>query len=55
MHPGIRVTVGMVVGLLAAGENGNSLVTLDGHLEAEDGAGHAAWRCEKSIYPPKVA
>lgn len=51
---GMRVTVGMVVGLLASGHNTDEILAAYPYLEAEDiqqALAYAAWRLEESESP----
>ncbi|MCB0023042.1 MAG: DUF433 domain-containing protein [Caldilinea sp.] len=51
---GMRVTVGMVVGLLAAGETAETVLRAYPYLEAEDiqqALSYAAWRAEEVDLP----
>ena len=51
---GLRVTVGMIVGLLASGHNHAEILALYPYLEAEDIAEalrFAAWRAEEIELP----
>ena len=55
---GMRVTVGMVVGLLAAGETVEAVLRAYPYLEAEDvqqALSYAAWRAEEVDLPLEVA
>lgn len=55
---GMRVTVGMVVGLLAAGETVETVLRAYPYLEAEDiqqALSYAAWRAEEVDLPLEVA
>ncbi|HRW46034.1 MAG: DUF433 domain-containing protein [Caldilineaceae bacterium] len=55
---GMRVTVGMVVGLLAAGETAETVLRAYPYLEAEDiqqALSYAAWRAEEVDLPLEVA
>ena len=50
MHPGIRVTVATVLGLLAAGRSANEILAAYPYLEREDidqSLAYAAWRLEE--------
>ena len=54
MHPGLRVTVGTVVGLLAAGRSSKEILSAYPYLEQEDieqALAYAAWRVEKREVP----
>jgi uncharacterized protein (DUF433 family) len=47
---GLRITVGTVVGLLAAGSTNDEILTAYPYLEAEDlreALAYAAWRCDE--------
>jgi uncharacterized protein (DUF433 family) len=47
---GLRVTVGMVVGLIAAGRNRTEIISAYPYLESEDidqALAYAAWRVEE--------
>ena len=51
---GLRITVGMIVGLVAAGRARDEILTLYPYLEAEDIAqalSYAAWRVEEIDVP----
>lgn len=51
---GLRVTVGMVVGLLASGRSESEVLAAYPYLEAEDireALAYAAWRSEESEVP----
>ena len=51
---GLRVTVGAIVGLLAAGKSKAGILELYPYLEAEDvdqALGYAAWRVEEIDVP----
>ena len=51
---GLRVTVGTVVGLLAAGRSPDEILTAYPYLEPEDidqSLAYAAWRLEESEVP----
>ena len=51
---GMRVTAGMIVGLVAAGHTKDEILKLYPYLEAEDVAGalaYAAWRVEEIEVP----
>ncbi len=55
---GMRVTVGMVVGLLAAGETAEAILRAYPYLEPEDirqALSYAAWRAEEVDLPLEVA
>ena len=55
---GMRVTVGMVVGLLAAGETAETVLRAYPYLEQEDiqqALSYAAWRAEEVDLPLEVA
>ena len=55
---GMRVTVGMVVGLLAAGETVKAVLRAYPYLEPEDiqqALSYAAWRAEEVDLPLEVA
>lgn len=55
---GMRVTVGMIVGLLAAGETVETVLRAYPYLEAEDiqqALSYAAWRAEEVDLPLEVA
>ncbi len=55
---GLRVTVGMVVGLLAAGRAREQILKAYRYLEPEDidqALGYAAWRVEEREVPLAVA
>ncbi len=52
---GLRVTVGMVVGLLAAGRPNEEILRAYSYLEPEDireALEYAAWRLEEAEQPP---
>ncbi|MEA3361095.1 MAG: DUF433 domain-containing protein, partial [Thermodesulfobacteriota bacterium] len=51
---GMRVTVGMIVGLVASGRNNNEILDMYTYLEAEDieqALHYAAWRVEEMEVP----
>ncbi len=51
---GMRVTVGMIVGMVASGHSKDSIVDLYPYLEAEDideALAYAAWRVEEIEVP----
>ncbi len=51
---GLRVTVGVIVGLVAAGKTENEILELYPYLEAEDipqALAYAAWRAEEIDLP----
>ncbi len=51
---GLRVTVGMIVGLIAAGHDNNEILKAYPYLEAEDireALTYAAWRVEEIEVP----
>ena len=51
---GMRVTVGMIVGMIAAGQSRESILALYPYLEAEDidqALTYAAWRVEELDMP----
>jgi len=51
---GMRVTVGMIVGLLAAGESTQDILAAYPYLESEDitaALAYAAWRSEETEVP----
>ena len=51
---GLRVTVGMIVGLLASGESRVRILKAYPYLEAEDldeALAYAAWRLEELVVP----
>jgi uncharacterized protein (DUF433 family) len=51
---GMRVTVGMIVGLVASGHTREEILELYPYLEAEDideAIGYAAWRVEEIDVP----
>lgn len=51
---GLRVTVGMIVGLLAAGHSENEVLSLYPYLELDDlreALSYAAWRVEEIEVP----
>ena len=51
---GMRVTVGMIVGLVASGHTREEILELYPYLEAEDideALGYAAWRVEEIDVP----
>ncbi len=51
---GMRVTVGMIVGLVASGHSREEILELYPYLEAEDideALGYAAWRVEEIDVP----
>jgi len=55
---GLRVTVGMVVGLLAAGHSTDEILRLYPYLEAADigeALAYAAWRAEEIEVPLPAA
>ncbi len=55
---GLRVTVGTIVGLLAAGRSAEDIVRSYPYLEAEDipeALAYAAWRAEEIEVPAGVA
>lgn len=55
---GMRVTVGMIVGLLAAGETVETVLRAYPYLEEEDiqqSLSYAAWRAEEVDLPLEVA
>jgi uncharacterized protein (DUF433 family) len=55
---GLRVTVGMIVGLLAAGRSREDILKAYPYLEAEDidqALAYAAWRVEEREVPLAVA
>jgi len=55
---GLRVTVGMVVGLLAAGHSTEEILRLYPYLEAADAGeaqAYAAWRAEEVEVPLPAA
>lgn len=55
---GMRVTVGMVVGLVATGHTTEQILELYPYLEAEDirdSLLYAAWRLEESEVPFSIA
>ena len=55
---GIRVTVGTIVGLIAAGHSAEDILTAYPYLEAEDisqALAYAAWRVEEIDVPLNVA
>lgn len=55
---GLRVTVGMVLGLLAAGRTAEQIVQAYPYLEAEDipaAIAYAAWRLEEANLPLPLA
>jgi uncharacterized protein (DUF433 family) len=55
---GLRVTVGTVVGLLAAGHSAEEIVEAYPYLEADDvraALSYAAWRAEEIEVPLRVA
>ena len=55
---GMRVTVGMIVGLLAAGETVETVLRAYPYLEQEDiqqALSYAAWRAEEIDLPLEVA
>lgn len=55
---GMRVTVGMITGLVAAGRNTSDILALYPYLEAEDigqALSFAAWRVEESELPLVMA
>ena len=54
MHPGMRVTVGTVVGLIAAGRTRDEILRQYPYLEPEDIAealSYAVWRAEEVEVP----
>ena len=55
---GLRVTAGMLVGLIASGHNREEILTLYPYLEEEDitqALRYAAWRTEEIELPLAVA
>ena len=55
---GLRVTVGTIVGLVAAGRSHEEILRLYPYLEAEDireALSYAAWRVEEREVPLAVA
>ena len=51
---GLRVTVGTVIGLLAAGRSRDEILKAYPYLEAEDidqALAYAAWRLEEQVLP----
>jgi uncharacterized protein (DUF433 family) len=55
---GMRVTVGMVVGMIASGHSKDEVLTLYPYLEAEDideALSYAAWRSEEVDIPLQTA
>ncbi|TRZ94498.1 MAG: DUF433 domain-containing protein [Rhodocyclaceae bacterium] len=55
---GMRVTAGMITGLVAAGRNTSDILALYPYLEAEDigqALSFAAWRVEESELPLVMA
>jgi len=55
---GMRVTVGMIVGMIASGQTKESLVRLYPYLEPEDidqALAYAAWRAEEIEVPVESA
>lgn len=55
---GMRVTVGMIVGMIAAGHSDTDILALYPYLEEEDvsaALGYAAWRLEESEQPLEPA
>ncbi len=55
---GMRVTVGTILGLLAAGHSKNAILKLYPYLEAEDiteALSYAAWRSEEMEIPLEFA
>jgi uncharacterized protein (DUF433 family) len=55
---GMRVTVGMIVGMIASGQTKESLVRLYPYLEPEDidqALAYAAWRAEEIEVPVEFA
>jgi uncharacterized protein (DUF433 family) len=55
---GLRVTVGTIVGLIAAGHSKTEVLQLYPHLEAEDvdeALAYAAWRTEEVELPLQPA
>jgi uncharacterized protein (DUF433 family) len=55
---GMRVTVGMLVGLVSEGYSTESILTLYPYIEAEDireALAFAAWRVEEMDLPVQVA
>lgn len=55
---GLRVTVGMIVGLLAAGHSEEEILRLYPYLESEDlreALSYAAWRAEEIEAPLVMA
>jgi uncharacterized protein (DUF433 family) len=54
---GLRVTVGMLVGLVASGSSDHEILTLYPYLEPEDiraALSYAAWRTEEILLFPKL-
>jgi uncharacterized protein (DUF433 family) len=55
---GMRVTVGTILGLLAAGHSKNSIIKMYPYLEPEDiseALSYAAWRSEEMEVPLEIA
>jgi len=55
---GIRVTVGMIVGMIAAGHSREEVIELYPYLEPQDideALSYAAWRAEEVDLPFQVA
>jgi len=55
---GMRVTVGMIVGMIASGQTKESLIRLYPYLEPEDidqALAYAAWRAEEIEVPVESA
>lgn len=55
---GMRITVGTILGLLAAGKSADEIVQLYPHLEREDllaALAYAAWRSGEEELPVRVA
>ena len=51
---GMRVTVGMILGMLAEGHSTEEILRLYSYLEAEDiraALGYAAWRAKEEEWP----
>lgn len=51
---GMRVTVGTILGLLAAGKSAEDILALYPYLELEDireALSYAAWRSEEAVLP----
>ena len=54
MHPGLRVTIGTILGLVAAGKSRERILQASPYLEPEDidaVLSYAAWRLEEREEP----